>query len=49
MSLSNVQKSIDNVNLEINSAKLKTDITNSVIDRFSKTKYKSYISTGRIK
>ena len=30
--LSNVQKSIDNVNSEINSAKLKTEITNNVID-----------------
>ena len=30
--LSNVQKSIDNVSSEINSAKLKTEITNNVID-----------------
>ena len=30
--LSNVQKSIDNVSSEINSAKLKTEITNTVID-----------------
>ena len=30
--LTNVKKTIDNVNLEISSAKSKTDITNSVID-----------------
>ena len=30
--LTNVKKTIDNVNLEISSTKSKTDITNSVID-----------------